>query len=183
MILKNAVEKANKSLYTIVCVVGILNQEHEKYTEPEEKLIVNAEQLIELGKIACDKIEAWAGDGRLKTHRNFLFILYRWKEWGHGNQVDTFVKDMIGSDDGLIDFIASFLSKGTSFQESDYVGRIYWQTNPENLEKFVSLEEIEPRIREIMLSLELNVLEGRKKLTLNSFVDTIDRKMKNISDS
>jgi predicted KAP-like P-loop ATPase len=179
MILKNAIERANNSLYIIVREVVLLDQQHGRYdstkiAEPEEELTVNSEQLTELEKIACGKIENWAGDGRLKTHRNLLFILYRWKEWGHENQVDKFAKDMIESNDGLIDFIASFLSKSTSIQGSDYVGRIAWKINRESLEKFINLEEIEPRIREIMLSSNFNNLEDRKKLALNTFIDTID---------
>ncbi|MGA7953875.1 MAG: hypothetical protein WCA07_10190, partial [Gloeobacterales cyanobacterium] len=64
--------------------------------------------------------------------------------------------------------------KSTSFQESDYVIETHLKINHESLEKFVSLEEIEPRIREIMLSPEFNDLEERKKLAINKFIDTID---------
>jgi predicted KAP-like P-loop ATPase len=179
MTLKNAIEKTNKSLYTIVHEVGILNQQHGKYdstniTEPEEELTVNSEQLTELEKITCEKIQNWARDGRLKTHRNLLSILYRWKEWGHGNRVDAFVKDMIESNDGLIDFIASFLSKSTSTKASDYVARTDWKINLESFEGFVSLEEIEPRIREIILSPDFDDLEDRKKLAIKTLIDTID---------
>lgn len=67
-IFKSAMEKATRSLYTIVDGVSLQGQQHGKYgskdsPEPEEKLTVNSHQLEELEKIACSKIKIWAQDG------------------------------------------------------------------------------------------------------------------------
>lgn len=105
-------------------------QQHGKYgsketPQPEEKLTVNSEQLEELEEFACNKIESWADDGRLAKHRHLFSILFRWKDWGKRDKINNFVNNMIKNDDGLIEFITSFLSKSTSHGMSDYGGRIH----------------------------------------------------------
>ena len=182
-ILKHAIQKATRSLYTIVHEVGVLGQEHGKFgskesPEPKDKLTVNAEQLEKLEKLACDKIENWAKDGRLKRHEHLLSILFSWKEWGERKKINNFVNSTIKNDDGLIDFIAGFLSKSTSHSMSDYVGKIDWRINTKNVEEFVDLKDVELRIRKILSSSDFEELDARKKLAIKTFLDTIDGKIK-----
>jgi predicted KAP-like P-loop ATPase len=184
-IFNHAIQKATRSLYTIVHEVGVLGQEHGKFSskespEPKDKLTVNVEQLEKLEKLACDKIENWAKDGRLKKHEHLLPILFRWKEWGQREKINHFVNSTIKNDDGLIDFIASFLNKHTiSHGMSDYVGKIDWRINLKNVEEFVDLKNIELRIRKILSSSDFEELDARKKLAIKTFLDTIDGKIKN----
>jgi len=184
-IFKHAIEKATRSLYTIVHGVGVLGQEHGKFgsnesPEPKEKLTVNAEQLEELEKLACDKIENWADNGRLAKQSHLPSILFSWKEWGQREKINHFVNNTIKNDDGLIDFIAGFLNKHTiSHGMSDYVGKIDWRINIKNVEEFMDLKEVEPRIRKISSSSDFKQLNKRKKLAIKTFLDTIDGKIKN----
>jgi predicted KAP-like P-loop ATPase len=182
-IFKRAMEKTTRSLYTIVHEVSVQDQQHGKYgsketPEHEEKLTVNSEQLEELEKLACNKIESWAEDGRLAKHRHLPSILFRWKDWGQQDKINSFVKNMIKNDDGLIDFITSFLSKSTSHGMSDYVTKIHWQIHLKSVEEFVDLKEVEPRIRKIFSSSDFEQLDARKKLAIRTFLDTIDGKIK-----
>jgi len=182
-ILKRAMEQATRSLYTIVHEVSVQDQQHGKYgsketPEPEEKWTVTAEQLNELERIACSKIEIWAADGRLMKHRHLPSILFRWKEWGQGDKINSFVSNVIRNDDGLIDFINSFLSKSTRLGISDYVGKIHWRIDIKSIEAFVDLKEAEPRIRKIFSSPDFEQFDDRKKLAIRTFLDTIDGKIK-----
>ena len=84
-VFKKAIEKANRSLYTLVHEISVQGQQHGKYglrkqAEPEERLTVNAKQLEQLEQLACNKIIEWAKDGRLARHRELPSILFRWKE-------------------------------------------------------------------------------------------------------
>lgn len=183
-IFKNAMEKANSSLYTIVNEISIQDQQHGKYgsnepPEPEEKLTVKAEQLEKLEKIACEKIEIWAEDGRLNGHRKLPSILYCWRQWRTEDKVKKFINDMIKNDDGLIDFITSFLSKSTRYSLSDYVSTIHWHIDLKLVEEFVSVKEIEPKIRKIFLSSEYIKFEDQRKLAIQTFIDSIDPKIRN----
>lgn len=174
-------EKATRSLHTIVYEVSVQDQQHAKYgladkPLPEEKLTVKAEQLEELEKLACSKIEIWAKDGRLRKHRNLLSILFSWKMWSNQDQINGFVKNMIETDDGLVDFINSFLTKSSSIGISDYVGKTLWWISIKDIKEFVILEEIEPRVRKILSSPDFDKLDEQKKLAIGTFLDTIDGK-------
>lgn len=133
-IFKNAIEKTTKSLHTITSEVAVQGQQHGKYSQtkkskPEEELTINATQLEELERLACNKIEIWANDGCLPKHRYLLSILYDWRRWGRLEQINKFVNRMIEADDGLIDFITSFLSKSKVHGMSDYVFKEEWKIN------------------------------------------------------
>ncbi len=181
-ILKGAMERTTRSLYTIVNEVSVQDQQHGRYgsketQEPEEKLTVNSEQLEELEKLACKRIESWAEDGRLAKHRHLPFILFRWKEWGQQERINDFVSKMIKNEDGLIDFITSFLSKSASRGMSDYVAKIHWRIDLKSVGEFVNLTEVEARIRKIFSSSDFEQLDDRKKLAIRTFLDTIDGKI------
>jgi len=182
-VFKNAMEKATKSLYTIVHEVSVQDQQHGKYHSkdtptPEGKRTVNAEQLKVLENIALDKIETWANDGRLKKHKKLVYILFRWREWGGGDRVNRFVENMIESDEGLIDFITAFLTRSTSQTMGDYVYKIHWKINIKDIEEFVEIKKIEPRIRKIVNSEKYTHLDERQKIALKTFIDIIDGKIK-----
>lgn len=187
-IFKNAIEKANKSLYTMAHEVSVQGQQHGKYDskrqpQPEEKLTVNTQQLEELEKFACKKIKIWAADGRLVKHKDLPSILFRWKEWGNSDDVNRFVNQMIQDGDGLVNFITSFLStvksQGVGSRVvGSYVGRINWHINLKSIGNFIDVKEIEPRIRNIVSTSQLESLNDRQKLAVTTFLDTIDGKIK-----
>jgi len=180
---KNAMEKAKRSLFTIVHEVSVQEQQHGKYSSkdtptPEEKRTVNAEQLKVLEEIALNKIEIWANDGRLKKHEKLDYILLRWRKWGGGNKMNRFVENMIKSEEGLIDFITAFLTKIKSHTERDYVYETRWRIDIKNIEKFIEAKKIESRIRKIINSKKYKQLNKRQKIALKTFIDTIDGKIK-----
>jgi len=121
---------------------------------------------------------SWADDGRLANHEKLAYILYRWREWGDPARVDSYVKDMIKTDDGLVKFIATFLSKVKSQSVGSYIGRIHWQIPIKNIASFIDINEVEPRLRIIFLSEVFNQLDARKQLTVRTFIETIDGKSK-----
>jgi predicted KAP-like P-loop ATPase len=187
-IFKRAMEKATRSLYTIVDEVSVQGQQHGKYgverPEPEKRQTVNSEQLEELEKIACDKIEKWAEDGRLAKHRHLPSILFGWRDWGQKDNVNAFVNNMVKNDDGLVDFITSFLSESVSYGiYTDRVAETRWRINLKSVEEFVDLKEVEPRIREISSSPGFEQLNDRKKLAIKTFLDTLDGKLKDGFDN
>jgi len=164
-VFKNAIEKATRSLVTIVYIV-------DNYPIYIER-IVNAEQLKAL-ESTLNKIETWANDGRLKKLKVLAPILSRWRKWGGGDKVNRFVEDMIESDEGLIDFITAFLIKSTTTEDV-----FHWEINIKSIEsikKYIEIEKIEPRIRRIINSEGYTNLNEKQKIALRTFIDTIDGK-------
>ena len=182
-IFKNAIEKAKRSLFTLVDEISVQGQQHGKYgmkkqAEPEERITVNAKQLEQLEQLACAKIIEWSKDGRLAGHRELPSILFRWKEWGNPDDVAGFVNQVIQDDSGLVAFITSFLSPVTSQDVGSYVGRTNWHINLKSIGHFIDVQKIEPRIRNIISTSRFKSLDERQQLAVKIFLDTIDGKIK-----
>lgn len=182
-ILRNAIKKGTRSLYTIVHEVSVLGGEHGKYTskknlKPEEERTVDASRLEKLEKLALQKIRIWAEDRRLAKHRDLAYILFRWRDWAKKAEPLQFVNKMMEKDGGLIDFITGFLSKSTSQGVSDYVRRIHWRID-KSIEKFVDLKKLSQRIKGISSASNFRQLDDRKKLAIKTALDTINGKIKN----
>ena len=183
-IFKTAIKQAKNSLYTIVHEVGIQDQEHGRYSsqkesEPLDKLTVSPEHLDELEKLANKKIEEWAKDSKLSEHKHLAAILYRWRDWAGEKVVKNFIKSIIQTDNGLIKLITAFLHKTTSYGMKDYAGKIKWKMNLKNIEDFVELKEIEPRLRVIYKSVNRKNFDDKQKLAIKVFLDTFNGKIKN----
>lgn len=182
LLFKEAFEKANSSLYTIVNEVGVQMQQHAEYSSkkeptPLEQRTVAPEHLTDLKEIAREKIELWAKDGRLADHDKLVSILDLWQRVSSAKKVKNYVSKIIIDDNGLISFITSFLSKTKSRGMSDYVGKIHWRVSVKNIEDFVAKEEVEPRIRKIYKKKNFNKLDKTKKLAIQTFIDTVDGKI------
>ncbi|MCU7804735.1 MAG: AAA family ATPase [Candidatus Thiodiazotropha sp. (ex Lucinoma borealis)] len=185
-IFKQAIEEAENSIYTIVHKVGVLGQEHGRLTskseeqiKPEEEREMNVEQLDELEKLAAEKITKWSDEGKLNKHPNLASILYSWQRWDSENPdvSKQFVQNLIGTDEGLIDFITVFAGQSTSQTMGDYVSRKNWRINLKNLGDFVSVKVIEPRMRKIHSSSGLNNLSDNQQKAIQVFLDTFDGKV------
>lgn len=184
VLFRTAIEKANRSLYTLVREVGLQEQQHEKEgksrepPDPEEKRSVRPEHLAELEKLAAAKIEAWSRDGRLRVHPSLVSILYSWKRWSaNGDEnVAAFVDAMIKDDEGLLTLIAAFESKALVSGWSDHVGRIEYRIRLKTVEDFVSVKSIEPRIRNIASSATFGSLTAERQRAIKTFLDAVDGK-------
>jgi predicted KAP-like P-loop ATPase len=181
---RDAIEKAQNSIYMIVLEVSLQGQQHGKWRtkndqlDPEEKRTVSPPQLEDLEKRAVEKIESWARDRRLLDHPQLISILYMWKRWvpDADQRVSAFVDSVIGNDDGLLTFIAAFENKAFVQSWGDHVGRIDYRINPKTVEDFVAVESIEPRLRAIAASAVFTQLSAEKQRSIRTFLDTIDGK-------
>ena len=61
---------------------------------------------------------------------------------------------------------------------SDYVIKINWRIPLKSIEEFVSLKQIESRIRNIFSSSKFELMDDKRKLAIKTFLDTIDGKIK-----
>lgn len=183
---KNAIESAEESIYTVVHEVGVQGQQHGKWTsekeprKPEEERTVNAAQLEELEKLACEKIRAWAAAGRLTAHSHLVSILYSWKRWCQDGkkEVSQFVKNMTETDEALILLVRAFVGKSYSHGMSDYVGRENWNVNLKSVSNFISVDEIVPKVRAVFNSGEFQTLSIDSQRAVQTFIDTVDGKVK-----
>ncbi len=185
VIFKAAISSTKDSIYTIVHEVGAQGQQHGKATskrdlDPEDKRTVNSKQLEELEKLAVQKIETWAKDGRLSKHPHLVSILYFWKRWivPDSNSLKEVIETLLETEEGLVRFVAAFLAKSVSYGMGDYLGKINWRISLKHIEDFVPVKELELKVREIVSSDKYEKLTEQQKLALRTFVDTVDGKIK-----
>ena len=176
-IFERAIEKSKRSLYTVVHEISLQGKPLGKYGSEgapvsKDEPTVKLEQFEELKKLAYNKLQIWAKDGKLAKHKNLVYILLELKEWGQ-EEVNNLVNDMIKNDEGLIDFITSFLREPTVNNGAE---KVHWQIG-ESIKNFVDLKEIEPRVRNICHSSAFAQLENQKKLAIKTFVNTNDGKI------
>lgn len=177
-IFKRAIEKSTRSLATIVYEVTQLELGFAQYGSQETSVLealltVNSGQLEELKKITWNKVQNWAKDGRLAKHKQLRNILLVLKEWGQKGEVDKLVKDMIKNDEGLVDFITSFLTPVSPHNSSDSQEKRHWRIDG-SIENFIDLKEIEQRIRKIFNSPDFAQLEDQKKFAISIFLKNIN---------
>lgn len=182
-IFKRAIGKSTKGIYTIVHEISLQKKPFEKYRSQEnlvstDEPTVKLEQFEELKKLAYNKLQIWAKDGKLTKHKYLVYILLELKEWGQNGEVDKLVKDMIKNDEGLVDFITSFLTRVSTHNSSDSQEKRHWRIDG-SIENFIDLKEIEQRIRKIFNSPDFAQLEDQKKLAIETFLNTIDGKTNN----
>lgn len=179
-----AIERASRSLYTVVREVGLQGQQHGKFlannepADPEEKRTVNPVQLDALEKLAIQKISEWAANGRLKEHPSLIFILYKWKHWSADGpvQVAAFVDAMAKDDEGLLALLTAFEGKAFVSSGSDHVSRIEYRISLQNVENFLQTKTIEPRLRAIAASDQFNSMPADHQRAVKTFLDTVDGK-------
>lgn len=171
-ILKKAIEKTEKSIFSVVHEVEVLGLEHGKY-RPDgigklgEIQTVSTRQLEDLEKLAKTKIERWAKSGALNRHRNLIGILYRWKDWGRQKDVNDFVRQLIKDEQGLVTFITAFLQKSIKTKKQ---GRIHI----DSVKDFIPIEEAGTRIRAIKPSAFLGKLNEDERLAINIFLNALN---------
>jgi predicted KAP-like P-loop ATPase len=118
------------------------NQYERDYLFPEDKL-------GELKDLGTKKIYEYYKTGKLIEHPEFLYILYRWKEWG-GDKYRKFIDELNSSDEGFISFISKFIYKQKSLTLGDYGEREDIEFKLNNLVDFVEIEEIKKRLTQII---------------------------------
>ncbi len=177
-----AINESTESIYTIVLKVGVLGLEHGKLIsktqaelEPDDKREVSEKQLTLLESRAVEKISEWVKEGKLDKHRNLASILRCWKLWDLNNPdaAKNYVKKMIVSDDGLIDFITAFTD--TSFFQPEY-NPSGFIINLKSVANFVDIKDIEPRIRKLQSSVNYPDFPNTKKDALDIFLGAYDAK-------
>lgn len=181
---RTAIERASRSLYTVVREVGLQGQQHGKFRannehgDPEEKRTVNPVQLDALEKLAVQKISEWAANGRLKGHPSLISILYKWKHWSADGpaQVAAFVDAMAKDDEGLLALLAAFEGKAFVSSGSDRVSRVEYRISLKTVEDFLQIRAIEPRLRAIVASDQFNRMPADHQRAVKTFLDTVDGK-------
>jgi len=170
LILKKAT-KDTTGLYMPIMVTSIEDNKGMREKEPDS-FIATENDLQELQKICVEKIINASKSGALKTNPQMEDILYRWREWTSPEEPKKWVEELIKTKEGLLFFLTAFLSRGTSHGEGDYVLRIHWHINLENLEYFAKAEVLAEKIS----CLDFEDLEDREQKAVRAFQNAMKKR-------
>ena len=70
-------------------------------------------------------------------------LLFRWVEWGNEEDVREYVKGLVETDEGLLDFLVGFLTQVYSTSED------YKVIRRSTIEKLIDVGLVEKRAREV----------------------------------
>lgn len=160
-----------RAVSMIVDEVASLGQQHGRYgaqAKIESERLINKPHLEELEKIALHKIKEAVSKGTLLKARHLAHILYRWRDWEGDEPVKKWTAQTIISDEGLVNFLMGFLSKGYSQTITDRVGKVRWRLAPKSLEPFVDPSKLIERCKNLLKS-PPDWLKDRKKIAVRTF--------------
>jgi predicted KAP-like P-loop ATPase len=170
-ILKRIIVNCHNSIYTITYNISVQGQEHGKNSQktprPESERTVTSEQLVELEEMCLNKIKEWLNTNDLIKHKNFLGVLYRWKDWGIEEEVYGYVDSAIQNDEGLITLLERSLGKVTT----SVPPYSYYELKLDDIKNFIPLEKISERILQINKSDKFEDLSSEAKNAITQYVD------------
>lgn len=143
-VLFEAVEKSD-GLYLPVKKVSIETRREDSERDPDA-FLVGEDFIPTLQQLGRSKIEEAANNGTLRENRHLGYILYRWSEWANEEEVRTWVKELVATDEGLVVFLKAMASPVTSTAMGSYSSHVEWRMTLKNLALFIGIDEIEARL-------------------------------------
>ena len=145
-LLKDAIQ-SSKGLFGPVEKISLESSKKEKGKDSDE-LLVPEGKIKELKELCLEKINEVNIDDLLKK-RNFLYILYRQKEWGEEDNWREFIEEIKNDTQKFLTFLTKFVSEYRKQTIGDYGVSIEKMFNFKSLSDFFDLDEIKTRLEEI----------------------------------
>ncbi len=169
-IFKTATEKST-GLYGPVYNISLESQKGDK--NKDDSMLIPVDKLNELQKACLAKIIEFKKADKLQSNRNFLSILYRWKEWSGADDWKEYVNLITTNDPGLVSFIKSFIFESFSHTFGDYVGKRVKKFNYKSLGVFVALDDVKKRIETIKSDNGSNYTDNKE--IIDMFLDNFGK--------
>lgn len=164
----------------ISIVEHMLQADENRREKSEDDPMLDDEKFDELKKEFVKKLDDMADNTpiELMNHEHLVSFLYRWKRWGDDEKVTSWLKQQIKTPEGSLKLLKAFVSKSSSHGMGDYVAKVTNYIKLENIENFISIDEIQEAIRKLNgVSLDKNDQEA-----MDTFHEAIDRRERGVSD-
>lgn len=160
--------KNSESISTVV------QQAYSLYSKAEQNQqnIVTSEHAKTLSTLALSKIKEFVINKKLSRAALFTHILFCWQGWESKDVVKEYVKELIKTNQGIIDFITGFLSLKNSQGVGDTVFSSKYYVSHKNILNFVEESEIALLTEKIpaIIANDRN-LKDRSKKALEEFIN------------
>lgn len=103
--------KNSVNIYSPLHLVAVIRQDYEKESARAGTSFITEEELTNLQQLLVEKIKEKVVDGSLTQESHLISILYRWKEWESAKAVKDYIKNIISTQEGFLNFLKSFVSR------------------------------------------------------------------------
>lgn len=146
---KNALIKlinSSKSLYHAARLLALFSEEAEK-PETGEKALFAPQDLDDPKRLVVEKISKMAEDGELAGYKDFVALLYRWKDWAGEDVVRSYVAKLIQTEDGVVKFLKGYTGKVFSTAGN------YKAIDRKAIVDFVSMDDLQAAVDKVDVAL------------------------------
>jgi predicted KAP-like P-loop ATPase len=176
-VLREAIMASSKSLYIMIHEIDVTARQHLEGDEaylPTEHRDISPVQLMELQQLIVTKIEYWASTERLTEHPKFVPILFAWKKWGNEEVCQSYVKSIVQTERGLLNFLCSALKEPVNEAMAKQEKNPEWRKYLDNITPFIELEDISNRAKALFEGDDFEKLRENEQLAVLIFLDLID---------
>lgn len=160
----------SKSLYGPLYYLGIEIHKNEKETSSVPD-IIPVERIPDVKRICINKIIEFKSE--LLNETNFLYIIFRWKEWSGDSEYNKYINDLLDGDEIFLVFFDKFEYETRSQTLGDYGVRLNKRFNYKNLAEICDINEVKSRIEKIKSE---NILYERHKSSIELFLKYFEKR-------
>ena len=139
-----------------------------------KEFVVPEDKIEELQKLCLEKINSW--QDKLLEQNEFIYIMYRWREWDKEQKWKGFIDNILGDDNKLLAFMDKFVNEIISQTIGDYGVRRIKKFNYKSLGDFVELDNIKSKLEKVKS--ENNDLYKKNKQMIDFYLGNYDNKDK-----
>ncbi|CAG0971186.1 hypothetical protein METP3_01499 [Methanosarcinales archaeon] len=161
----------SKGLYGPVQEISLESPKKDEAKASEES-VVPEDKIEELQKLCLEKINSW--QNKLLEQKEFIYIMYRWKEWDRGQKWKGFISNILGNDINLLAYLNKFVTETRSQTIGDYGVRRIKKFNYKSLGDFAELDNIKTRLEKVKN--ENNDLYEKNKQMIDLYLGNYDTK-------
>ena len=109
------------------------------------------EQVSTLIQLGLDRLTRWERLSFLE-HPDFLFMLYRWKEWGDGKSLSEFLDWIKNDDERFVKFVSKLISWSNGYEPDNYLSARFGSLSTKFLDDFLDFGFVLKRLGQIKVN-------------------------------
>jgi hypothetical protein len=121
-------------------------------SENPDEVLVSGAEADGLVALCAQKIRDAALNGDLYKNRHLATLLYRWLQWDGPEAPRKWAAGLCASPEGAIVLLNALTHRGFAQVVGDSVGRVTTRVSLAELEKFVDIDLLEEKIKQLALS-------------------------------
>ena len=139
--------------------------------------VLTETEAADLATACVAKIREAAASARLTSHRHLAYILYRWKEWGDGDEASAWARELLDEPDGVLILLGALVRPSRSIGMGEYVARVTWKLRLSEIEAFASLDDVRTRLANLA-----DALDEDQTRAVDAFRQADDRRQRGLPE-